>query len=335
MPRASFLLIVSHFNHLLVKQPFKKTSISIKTITYNWPSFCSLLVIQIQTINTKGLKMRLSTVSSIAKPLSLIGGILLLSGCVFHISPSDASVKQTQQLSLPSNNLEYLNVLSGPGSLEIKGSATATSISVDATIFTADIEDEYELTLEQDGKQAKLIAQNKSRIGLSFYSGQSPHIDVVVTVPSNLNLDIDDGSGDIVINNMKNNIDIKDGSGSININGAKNLVIEDGSGDINLENIYGNLDLTDGSGSIYINHVKGNAEIDDGSGDLVVKYIDGAVKIEDNSGDMLIEHIGSSVTIDDGSGDIRVNYAKGLTITESGSGDVNINNISGPVNVTD
>ena len=353
MPRASFLLIVSHFNHLLVKQPFKKTSISIKTITYNWPSFCSLLVIQIQTINTKGLKMRLSTVSSIAKPLSLIGGILLLSGCVFHISPSDASVKQTQQLSLPSNNLEYLNVLSGPGSLEIKGSATATSISVDATIFTADIEDEYELTLEQDGKQAKLIAQNKSRIGLSFYSGQSPHIDVVVTVPSNLNLDIDDGSGNIVISAMQSNINVEDGSGSIEINSGKNLTIEDGSGDINLENIYGNLDLTDGSGSIYINHVKGNAEIDDGSGetsisnvqgslniddgsgDLVVKYIDGAVKIEDNSGDMLIEHIGSSVTIDDGSGDIRVNYAKGLTITESGSGDVNINNISGPVNVTD
>ena len=297
--------------------------------------------------------MSSSTVSNITKPLSLIGGILLLSGCVFHISPSVASIKQTQQLSLPSNNLEYLNVLSGPGSLEIKGSPNATSISVDATIFTADIEDEYELTLEQDGKQAKLVAQNKSRIGLSFYSGQSPHIDVVVTVPSNLNLDIDDGSGNIVISAMQSNINVEDGSGSIEINSGKNLSIEDGSGDIALENIHGNLDLTDGSGSIYINNINGNAKIDDGSGEttisnvhgtlniddgsgnLIVKHVDGAVKIDDNSGDMLIEHISSSVTIDDGSGDIRVNYAKGLTITESGSGDVNINNISGPVNVTD
>jgi len=243
--------------------------------------------------------MSSSTQLSIAKPLSLIGGILLLSGCVFHISPSVASVKQTQQLSLPSNNLEYLNVLSGAGSLEIKGSETATSISVNATIYTADIEDEYELTLEQNGKQAKLVAQNKSRNGISFYSGQSPSINLVITVPSNLNLDIDDGSGDILINAMQSNIDVKDGSGDLTISGAKNLTIDDDSGEVNLENIAGNLELTDGSGNIHINNVSGNA------------------------------------TIEDGSGDIRVNHAKGLTITESGSGDVSIDNISGSVKVAD
>ena len=102
--------------------------------------------------------MSSSTVSNITKPLSLVGGILLLSGCVFHISPSVASVKQTQQLSLPSNNLEYLNVLSGAGSLEIKGSETATSISVDATIYTADIEDEYDSSDEESN--IKQLNQN-------------------------------------------------------------------------------------------------------------------------------------------------------------------------------
>ena len=261
--------------------------------------------------------MSSSTVSRITKPLSLISGILLLSGCVFHISPSVASVKQTQQLTLPSNNLEYLNVLSGAGNLEIKGSQTATSIRVDATIYTADIEDEYELTLEQDGKQAKLVAQNKSRNGISFYSGQSPHIDLVVTVPSNLNLDIDDGSGDILINAMQSNIDVKDGSGDLTISGAKNLTVDDGSGEMHVSNISGSL------------------SVEDGSGDIVISHINGAVNVDDNSGDMLIEHIGSSVTIEDGSGDIRVNHAKGLTITESGSGDVSIDNISGSVKVAD
>ncbi|KTF15963.1 DUF4097 family beta strand repeat-containing protein [Pseudoalteromonas sp. H103] len=297
--------------------------------------------------------MSSSTVSNITKPLSLIGGILLLSGCVFHISPSVASVKQTQQLSLPSSNLEYLNVLSGTGSLEIKGSPNATSISVDATIFTADIEDEYTLTLEQNGKQATLVANNNTASGMRFYSGQSPHIDLVVTVPSNLMLDIDDGSGDIAISAMQNNIDIEDGSGSLSINSAKNLTIEDGSGDITLENITGNLALTDGSGSVNINNVSGNAEVDDGSGDMrisnvrgtltvedgsgsiAINNINGAVDVDDNSGDLVIEHVQASVTIEDGSGNIRVNHAKGLTITESGSGDVSIDNISGPVKVAD
>ncbi|MDX1361285.1 MAG: hypothetical protein R3329_07895, partial [Pseudoalteromonas tetraodonis] len=136
--------------------------------------------------------MSASTLLNFTKPVSLISGILLLSGCVFHISPSVASVKQTQQLSLPSNNLEYLTILSGAGSLDIQGSNTATSISVDAIIYTADIDDEYELTLEKSGTQAKLVAQNKSNNGISFYSGQSPSINLVVTVPNTLNLDIND-----------------------------------------------------------------------------------------------------------------------------------------------
>ena len=162
--------------------------------------------------------MSASTLFNFTKPVSLISGILLLSGCVFHISPSVASVKQTQQLSLPSNNLEYLTILSGAGSLDIQGSNTATNISVDAIIYTADIDDEYELTLEKSGTQAKLVAQNKSNNGISFYSGQSPSINLVVTVPNTLNLDINDGSGDIVINEMQSNIDVKDGSGSLSIN---------------------------------------------------------------------------------------------------------------------
>ncbi|TMO97707.1 hypothetical protein CWC14_08080 [Pseudoalteromonas sp. S3260] len=275
--------------------------------------------------------MSASTLFNFTKPVSLISGILLLSGCVFHISPSVASVKQTQQLSLPSNNLEYLAILSGAGSLDIQGSNTATNISVDAIIYTADIDDEYELTLEKSGTQAKLVAQNKSNNGISFYSGQSPSINLVVTVPSTLNLDINDGSGDIVINEMQSNIDVKDGSGSLSINGAKNLNIDDGSGSIYVKNVVGDLALNDGSGSIDIDNVSGNVAIEDGSGGITIKHIKGAVTVDDNSGDMLIEHIGSSVTIEDGSGDIRVNYAKALTITEAGSGDVSIDNISGTV----
>ncbi len=293
--------------------------------------------------------MSASTLFNFTKPVSLISGILLLSGCVFHISPSVASVKQTQQLSLPSNNLEHLTILSGAGSLDIQGSNTATNISVDAIIYTADIDDEYELTLEKSGTQAKLVAQNKSNNGISFYSGQSPSINLVVTVPNTLNLDINDGSGDIVINEMQSNIDVKDGSGSLSINGAKNLNIDDGSGSIYVKNVVGDLALNDGSGSIDIDNVSGNVAIEDGSGEMqvtnvtgvlnvedgsggiTIKHIKGAVTVDDNSGDMLIEHIGSSVTIEDGSGDIRVNYAKALTITEAGSGDVSIDNISGTV----
>ncbi|MBQ4834048.1 hypothetical protein J8L70_12415 [Pseudoalteromonas sp. MMG010] len=295
----------------------------------------------------------MNTFTSFTKTISLIGGALLLGGCVFHISPSVASVKQTKQLSLPSQNIAYLNVLAGAGSLEIKGSNTATSIDIDATIYTADIDDEYELTLEQHNNQAKLVAQNKNQTGMRIYSGQSPHIDVIVTLPRHLKLDINDGSGDVIITAMQNDINIEDGSGSLTIDSAKNLTIDDGSGDISLENIMANLEITDGSGSLYISNVTGNTVIEDGSGDMDVRnvsgtldvedgsgeitisHITGAVTVDDNSGSLLIEHISSTVTIEDGSGDIRVNGAKELIITESGAGDVSIDNISGRVKVDD
>ncbi len=289
------------------------------------------------------------SLSLLTKALPIATSLFLLSGCIVHISTSGSNIQQQQQLSLSAARLQQLSIDAESGSLQIIGSNTATEITVDATIYTAKIDDAYTLTLEQVGNKAVLIAKDYNPTGMVVYQGNSPSIDLVVTVPSTFNLAIDDDSGDINIAGVQGNIEIDDDSGSITINQGHNITIDDDSGDLDLQNITGNIEISDDSGSINIRDVRGNLVIEDDSGDITLTSITGSVDIDDNSGsisakqlgsyiniedesgDIYVEHVNGLVTIEDGSGSIRVNDSKGLTIIEAGSGDLSIDNINGPV----
>ncbi|WP_392344416.1 DUF4097 family beta strand repeat-containing protein [Pseudoalteromonas prydzensis] len=67
---------------------------------------------------------------------------------------------------------------------------------------------------------------------MQIYQGNSPSIDLVVTVPSSFSLDIEDGSGDINLVDITGSVDIDDNSGSISAKQLGSyLTIEDDSGD--------------------------------------------------------------------------------------------------------
>lgn len=288
--------------------------------------------------------------NKLLKALPLATSLLLLSGCIIHVSSVNADVKKQQQLALSSAELKALIIDADAGSLQIKGNENADEISVTATIYTNEEQNNYTLTLKQQADKAVLIAKHYNKtLGIQIYNGDSPTIDLVVTVPSHFNLDIDDDSGDINIDSMQGNITLDDDSGSIDINSANNVTIDDDSGDISLQNIRGNVQIDDDSGSITINKVTGNLSIEDDSGDINLNDINGAVNIDDNSGqinatmlgnnlyiedesgDIEVDNVNGLVTIKDGSGDIRVNNTRGLTIIDAGSGDLSIDNINGPV----
>lgn len=247
------------------------------------------------------------------KYASLMAMIFTLSGCVFHVGAKSADVHIEKSMALSSDQLKMLEVDAGAGLLTIKGVDGATDIDVQANIYTNKNHD-YLLTLEKVGSRAVLVAKHKSTSG--FWNGDSPRIDLVVKVPKNLILDIDDGSGSISVTNINNLVEIDDGSGEIHVN-----------------NINGDLIIEDGSGEIEVSNVSGNIDIEDGSGELFVKEVGGSVNIDDGSGDLTLRHIGGKVTIDDGSGGIEVTDAGGLTITESGSGGLKVKDIKGEFNI--
>ncbi|MCT7944690.1 DUF4097 domain-containing protein [Shewanella septentrionalis] len=235
-----------------------------------------------------------------------------LTGCIINVNAAGMPDLDHQQreLTLDSQDLQGLIAETGAGSLEIIGVEGLSQIKLVADIYSND-DSKVILTLEKKANKAKLKADFEQ----SGFNNYSPYIDLKLQVPANLALDIDDGSGAILISKMTADINVKDGSGELIINGGNNVSIDDGSGDIEVSQINGNLTIDDGSGAIKVTDIRGNIAIDDGSGNIEVANVQ------------------SPVTITDGSGDINVFNTKGLTILAAGSGDVKFNKIDGPVSM--
>lgn len=239
-----------------------------------------------------------------------------ITGCIINVNAAGMSDLNHQQreLQLDSQDLQGLIAETGAGSLEIIGVEGLTQIKLVADIYSnKDGNDDSKviLTLEKKANKAKLKADFEQ----SGFNNYSPYIDLKLQVPANLALDIDDGSGEILINKMTADIKLKDGSGKLIIHGGNHVNIDDGSGDIEISQINGSLTIKDGSGAIKVTDVRGNTVIDDGSGSIEVTNVQ------------------STVTITDGSGDINIFNTKGLTILAAGSGDVTFNKIDGPVSM--
>ncbi len=237
---------------------------------------------------------------------------LSLSGCIINVNGASMEpLEHSQQmLQIDAGQLNALVANTGAGSLEIEGVAGMKTITLEADIYTYE-DMQPNLSLTQKGNTAYLVAD----FGPKFGSGSSPYIDLVLKVPAQMKMDIDDGSGSITISGIDADIKLEDGSGSVEIDGGHNLEIQDGSGSMILSNIDGDIELDDGSGSIDIKQVNGDVNITDGSGGMYVQDIQG------------------KVTIDDGSGGIEVINTKGLNIIEAGSGNLSFDKIDGQVSM--
>ncbi|WP_440054508.1 hypothetical protein ACSLBF_16925 [Pseudoalteromonas sp. T1lg65] len=280
------------------------------------------------------------------KILTSLLAVSNLSGCVIHISPeSPANHQLEKKLTLSTTQISSLHANVDSGDIKIIGVDGLSEIRVDANILTTK-DERFRLTLEQHGDRAQLIAKANTNSNLNWYNGQSPRIDLTISIPSNLAVNLDDSSGDIEISNIQGRMEIDDssgdiilrniasakiddGSGDISIEQANDLKIDDGSGDINIK-VAGNIEIDDGSGSITIVTAK-DVEIDDGSGGIYVRDIEGKVAVVDSSGNIDIENISGHVQIEDESGNIRVVKAGSLTISDDTSGSVDTRNISGSV----
>ena len=254
------------------------------------------------------LKMKTTT-----KILSLSLLTLAMSGCVINVKAQRADVALQEDLAVAASGLTSFDIDAGAGSLTILGVDSISQIEVSADIKTTEDKD-YVLYLKKSGSKARLVAKHGSTSG--YWRGDSPQINLTVKMPSNLLLDIEDGSGDIKVSNINNDVKVDDGSGAASF-----------------ENIAGDLDIEDGSGNLFIKEVKGDLNLDDGSGELTVSDITGNVRVEDGSGELTIVNVSGKVTIDDGSGDINVNKAGALKIIDSGSGGLSISKVKGKVDI--
>ncbi|HLT64001.1 MAG TPA: DUF4097 family beta strand repeat-containing protein [Pseudohongiella sp.] len=207
----------------------------------------------------------------------------------------------------------------GAGYLNIRPSENdQVSVRARACASTRGRLESMDLVHERRGDRLVIDSEIDDNVSFSiFRSNDYAYIDVDMSVPAGLLLDIEDGSGDIRIANVSAELRIEDGSGDINIlRHTGSVRIDDGSGDIDVDGLSGALRVVDGSGDIDVRNVVGNVHIpSDGSGSIDIRDIKGDVAIDD-----------------DGSGGISVHNVSGnLSLGDTGSGRVNFDDIGGNV----
>lgn len=215
------------------------------------------------------------------------------------------SFEKTERMSLSADGIDKLVVDCGSGFLYVTGEDSLRSIEVEAEIIVKgksekDIEDYVEknikLDLKKQGSKAVLVSMFKNQFpNINF---RTRVINLTVRVPKDMDVDVDDGSGEVKIAQIDGNIQIDDGSGEITISG-----------------IQGDVDIDDGSGTVDISDVTGSVTVDDGSGTIEVNDIGENVKVSDGSGSIYIDGVGGDVIIkDDGSGGVSIKNVSGKVV---------------------
>lgn len=178
--------------------------------------------------------------------------------------------------------------------------------------------DDIRLVAERRGDVVFIKAELPSdvRNGFRLFDGswRNMALDLVIEVPTNLPLDVDDGSGEAKFLNT-GALELEDGSGEIEIRGAHGDVrVSDGSGEIVIDGVEGSVTISDGSGEINARNITGNLVItEDGSGNIDVSGVGGLLRIEDDgSGNIDVDRVAGDFVVDnDGSGRIRYDGVRG------------------------
>lgn len=241
-------------------------------------------------------------------PLALLTAAFTLPAC------ADCNHEADRSLSEDLGGIERVELKARAGDLEIEAGGSTLEASGQACASKASLLDEVQLVAERRGSTLRVEAVMPKTSGWN----QQARLDLRLTLPATMPLEVTDGSGDI------------------EASGVTLTRLEDGSGDCRLADTRGELRIFDGSGDFTVRGHQGEVELTDGSGDLRLRDVTGSVLItSDGSGGIDIENVGGSVEVrSDGSGDIDVDTVAGdLRVGRAGSGDVRHRGVAGSVDV--
>ena len=251
----------------------------------------------------------------------LIAGILLIflfAGC-----SQEAQYTETETLELKASGLRVIEINAGDGDIGIRGVDGADTITVTGEIDIAGkdsgtvqqaLEKQMDFTLQERGNTAVLTAEfRKTFFLLDLFLGETRNIDLNISVPSDIEIKVRDGDGDMYISDMKSDLSITDDGGKIDI-----------------QNVKGNVEILDNAGHIFLSKVSGKIQIDDKSEDIELKNCSGPIQIVDTTGAVSLYHCSGALTIEDSGGEIYIEEHDGdVRLKVRGRGGITLKNIRG------
>ncbi len=153
---------------------------------------------------------------------------------------------------------------------------------------------------------------------LTITSGDYSSEDLVITVPSSINLDLNTSGGDIKING--------------DITGKVQCITA--GGDIKTKNINGNTELNTAGGEIRVGKVEGDAEVNSAGGDLRIGAITGTAVLNTGGGNVQVSNVRKDLKVRTGGGNVKTGDVGGVLSITTGGGNVDVQTVSSSVKVT-
>jgi hypothetical protein len=204
----------------------------------------------------------------------------------------------------------WLRVEGKPGTTEVVAEGTARAPR-------KDLLEGIKLTGTREGDIVRIVVEMPEMKNWDSNWDSGPALDLTVTVPANIPIEIEDSSGDL------------------RVMGTAALDVDDNSGGVEIRDVTGGLRVKDGSGELEIVNVRGDVSIEDGSGEIDVRDVTGSVTVRDGSGSINARGVGGTVhVVRDGSGGIRaVDVGGDLIVERSRKRGVSYSGVKGRVRV--
>jgi hypothetical protein len=246
----------------------------------------------------------------------LIAGVL--AGCGLSFAEpmgDDCDFTAPFDGSAAAGGATAIRIKAAAGTLQVVGDAGLSEVRAhgEGCASSQSLLDDLELVVERRGDRVDVLVEIPDR----RWGDGNARLDLVVEVPGDVAVEIDDGSG------------------SMEVRGVASASIDDGSGEIEVRDVAGDLRIDDGSGSIRVEDVGGTVHVRDGSGEIDVRRAGSVIVDEDGSGSIEIaEIVGDVLVRDDGSGSIDVRDVGGdFTVRDDGSGGIRHHGVGGHVSV--
>lgn len=217
-------------------------------------------------------------------------------------------------------NIKTIQLSTSSGNITITKS-TGSGVSV--TLKHSYDDDEFTPVIEE--RNGTLIMKEDFSQG-----SQSGSSSWELGVPDNTSLNLNTGSGNIIVEGINTNIKSNLGSGDVELKSVKgDLNFNTGSGNIDLTNAEGDLSFNTGSGNIRATGGTGKYSFNAGSGDITIQKLAGAFAVNTGSGDVVAKDLTLQAAgrFNTGSGDAEVNLTANLEhdiSINSGSGDATL-----------
>lgn len=232
----------------------------------------------------------------------------------------DCAFQVERRVSVEASASDLLRLSAGSGELRVEGRAGLDRVQAVGRVCASEEEylDDLRITLERRGGDVALATHypHQGRRG-SWRGNDYARIDLMVEVPLNMAVDLEDSSG------------------GMEISGTGELRIDDSSGEIDVHDVNGAVRIDDSSGGIDVRGISGDVEVDDGSGGIDLSDIGGSVRLRDGSGSINAVAVQGNVVVDDdGSGSISVRDVRGdFQVRSDGSGGIRYSGVEGTVDI--